>query len=384
MKDEFYDLPEEYRNADEISNSFKDEFEYFNIPKVQTGKTLKERYNKMLKIMKLATSVSLAAVTMSVSIPTIIPIIKIDASEDKKEEIVVKEEIINEEIKGIWNVSGIKHVTLIDDEEVVDKDINVSDISYSIDLEGDEVYLTYYENGENLNSTLLKKINDNTLYCHQIRQNEEEVDIYVSLNEEVLIIKVIGKTTINDISYDDVTYYYCGKDGGDYSYTPTVVTPDHTTCEVCEGTGITNCPTCLTLGQVTCDECNGSGYLEEADEVCEGTGECINCKGLGYLEETLINEETGEEETSQTTCESCSGSGICVSCNGSGHKLCDKCSTIEDNLPGYIICEKCNGQGTITCINCEGTGEVTVSLLNDEDLAEETIEDINEIEEKAE
>lgn len=371
MKDEFQNLPNEFRDTKEIDNKYKDEFDHLNIAKTVGKSNLKQRYNKMLKVMKLVTSVSLATTAISTTIPTIIPIIRVDASEEK-EEIVIKEDELLKELSGVWNVSGFKHVLIVDEQEIVLDDGNLTDVSYLIEIEGDNAYLTYLENGENLNSSLLEKIDDKTLYYHQIRQNGDEYDVYVYIEEDIFVVKVVGQTVYNDILSDDITYYYCTKEGSDYIYTPVTTKPEENNCMTCNGEGFITCIDCEGLGHILCTECNGEGYLEENDEICAGTGECIYCLGIGSVEETIINEETLIEETLTKECEYCQGTGLCSSCNGTGHVICSNCTNteIEDNIPGYIICKTCEGKGQIVCENCLGSGKITETQEENEKIEE--------------
>lgn len=362
MRDEFFDLPEEFRQAREINENFKDEFDYHTLPKTSSKTTLKQRYNKLLKIMKLATSVSLTVAAVSPVIPTIVPIIKIDASESesaKPQKPIIIDELA-EELSGVWNVLGYRKVLVVDEKEIISED-NVSDISYSIDIEDGKVYLTYYEKHENLNSSLLEKIDENTYYVHQIKQNGEEIDIYVYL-DEVLIVETTIQKEIDGVLATETTYYYCAKEGSDFEFIPSVKGED--LCLNCEGTGFVNCKECEGIGYILCADCNGSGYLDEDCLDCEATGECIYCLGIGNIEETTINEENGEEEVSLIECEHCLGTGICSTCNGSTHKPCDICINEEENsLPGYIECVVCEGSGKLICETCNGTG----GLINQEE-----------------
>ena len=342
--------------------------------------SLKTQYSKILKILKLATTVSLAATTTTVALPKIVPIITVDATEEKTEETEEenKETNIIEMLTGDWSVSERKSVIIVDGEETDYEDESTTIISFAIEYDDEDLYLSTYEDGELINTSLLNKEEDGSYTCHITKQSGDEIDVSVVTDNENITITQTGKVTIDDETYDLVTYYYCTKGKTEYNVEPseeenTIV---EETCPDCDGTGEVTCSTCEGKGLIECETCNGTGYLEEDCTICEGTGKCINCSGTGTVTTTTIDEESGEETQNEETCPECNGTGLCASCEGLGKARCSTCDADGTNTnPGYISCDTCSGTGKVTCEKCNGTGKIEVEETENSDSTDESNEE---------
>ena len=133
------------------------------------------------------------------------------------------------------------------------------------------------------------------------------------------------------------------------------------------------CPNCTGTGM--CSSCAGEKQIKCL--VCQGGKECISCKGTGIYTCTNCDGdgECPECDNGWYTCNFCHGDGTisCPDCNGSGNfvdSLCDKCG--GSGYYGYnnnkvcrscggsgrfiITCRRCHGDGTVQCNNCDGDG----------------------------
>ena len=394
---EINDVPEEFPEAKEFD--FDQEFNSNIVSNDDDDDTtssvtsLKTTYTKALKVLKLATTVSLAATTTSVALPKIVPIITVDATEDEsnvttKADTKTENEIFAESAGGEWNISDIKRYIIIDGEEREDTSL-ASDgdvISYVVENESGKLYLSTYINNELSNTTELTKDGDGNYSCHLIRQSGAEVDILVYLENDSLVIKETGTTVIDETTYDTVTYYHCTKGSSTYYVTPdkedaTVVTTEKL-CPVCDGEGTIKCGTCDGTGLVECTECNGTGYLNAVCTDCAGSGNCKKCDGTGLVKTSSTDSETGEITETEESCPECEGSGICATCNGSGKEKCPTCNNSDNANPGYVNCTDCNGSGRVTCTECNGSGRIEVS--EEENSTEETSVSEEEVSDKGE
>ena len=129
-------------------------------------------------------------------------------------------------------------------------------------------------------------------------------------------------------------------------------------CELCSGTGKSNCFVCAGSGRAAMGACY----------ICGGSGKdkCVGCNGTGNFK-VPSNPGPGpgpgptpdyKDPTpkNEAICKYCSGSGVCSSCNGSGGHWEDTGYYTAKEQYSWINCGSCSGKKR--CFACNGKGKI--------------------------